>query len=103
MRSIFLSVLLLLSSAIVFAQSQENTEVVPAQNTEVTPSQNTEVVPPNAENKGVERVPEGVILVPGAVASASDASTPLPEGGSLVDNTYVKQYFGMACPFTTDW
>jgi hypothetical protein len=95
-RSTFLSLLLLISSALVFGQSQENTEVA-------APQGNTEVVPSSAENKGVERLPEGVILVPGAVASASDASTPLPENGAIVDNAYVNKYFGLSYPFSSDW
>jgi len=32
----------------------------------------------------IVKVPEGVILVKGAWSSASDSSTPVPEGGSVV-------------------
>ena len=49
------------------------------------------------------RVPKETILVKGAWASASDASTPLPEGGSVSNNVFTNQYFGMSYPFPTDW
>ena len=49
------------------------------------------------------RVPEGVILVKGAWASASDSVTPLPEGGSVINHTFTDQYFGITYPLPTDW
>jgi hypothetical protein len=64
---------------------------------------NTEVVPPGAENQGLARLPEGVILVPGAVPSASDSSTPVPERGSIIGNVYSNSYFGISYPFPSEW
>jgi Gram-negative bacterial TonB protein C-terminal len=49
------------------------------------------------------KVPAGVILVKGAWASSSDSVTPLPEGGSVTNNVYTSQYFGLSYPFPPDW
>jgi hypothetical protein len=54
-------------------------------------------------NPGVPRVPDGVILVPGAVSSASDSVTPVPEGGSLIDSVYNNRYFGLSYPLSSEW
>jgi hypothetical protein len=48
-------------------------------------------------------VPEGVILVKGAVASASDASTPLPEEGRIGERRYRNVYFGLTYPIPAGW
>lgn len=64
---------------------------------------NTEVVPPGTENQGLAKLPEGVILVPGAIPSASDSTTPLPERGTIVDNVYTNPYFGISYAFPSDW
>lgn len=55
-------------------------------------------VPPD-----IKPLPKGVILVPGAVASASDSTTPLPEGGTIADNIYANKYFGMNYPFPANF
>src|ERR1044071_7062665 len=39
--------------------------------------------------------PKDVILVKGAEPSASDAKTPLPEGGRMANDAYKNDYFGM--------
>jgi hypothetical protein len=49
------------------------------------------------------KVPAGVILVKGAWSSASDSVTPLPEGGSIVNNVYTNKYFGLSYPLPADW
>jgi hypothetical protein len=49
------------------------------------------------------KVLAGVILVKGAWSSASDAVTPLPEGGSIVNNVYANRYFGLSYPLPADW
>jgi hypothetical protein len=49
------------------------------------------------------KVPENVILVKGAWSSASDSATAVPEGGSLTNNVYRNQYFGITCPLPPDW
>jgi hypothetical protein len=51
----------------------------------------------------VIKVPAGVLLVKGAWSSASDAVTPLPEGGSVVNNIFGDQYFGMSYALPQDW
>jgi TonB-like protein len=42
-------------------------------------------------------------IVKGAWASASDSTTPLPEGGSISGSVYTNQYFGLSYPFSSDW
>jgi hypothetical protein len=49
------------------------------------------------------KVPAGVILVKGAWSSASDSVTPLPEGGSVTNNVFSNQYFGMNYALPPDW
>jgi len=49
------------------------------------------------------KVPLGVILVKGASSSASDSATPLPEGGSVLNNVFSDEYFGMTYPLPADW
>jgi len=49
------------------------------------------------------RVPKDVILVKGAWSSASDSTTPLPEGGSVTNNVYANQYFGLTYPLPAEW
>jgi hypothetical protein len=48
-------------------------------------------------------VPSGVILVKGAWSSASDSVTPVPEGGSVINNVFRNQYFGMTYTLPKDW
>jgi hypothetical protein len=50
-----------------------------------------------------QKVPAGVILVKGAWASATDSVTPLPEGGSLTNNVFSNQYFGVTYALSPDW
>jgi len=56
-----------------------------------------------SNNMQPAKVPEGVILVKGAWASASDAKTPLPEGGRVSGGTYVNAYFGLSYPLPAGW
>jgi len=49
------------------------------------------------------KVPEGVILVKGAWSSASDSVTPLPEGGSVTNNVFSNQYFGITYALPPGW
>ncbi len=67
---------------------------------------------PNAPKNGgdfsdnvqpLNRVPEGVILVKGAWSSASDSVTPVPEGGSVVNNAFSDPYFGIRYTLPPDW
>jgi hypothetical protein len=64
--------------------------------------------PPNGgdfsnSTQPVTKVPTGVIMVKGAWSSASDSVTPLPEGGSVTDNVFSNQYFGMTYSLPADW
>jgi hypothetical protein len=49
------------------------------------------------------KVPTGVILVKGAWSSASDSVTPVPEGGSVANNVFSDQYFGLTYTLPPDW
>src|SRR6516162_7144996 len=49
------------------------------------------------------KVPEGVILVKGAWASASDSVTPVPEGASVANEAFNAPYFGMTYQLPAGW
>ena len=51
----------------------------------------------------VSKVPAGVILVKGAWSSASDAVTPLPEGGRVINHLFSDPYFGITYKLPQDW
>lgn len=48
-------------------------------------------------------VPKNEILVKGAVPSASDATTPVPEEGRIGGGRYRNAYFGLAYPIPAGW
>lgn len=50
-----------------------------------------------------QKVPQGVILIKGAEPSASDATTPIPEKGSLADGVYRNAYFGLTWTLPAGW
>jgi hypothetical protein len=56
-----------------------------------------------SQNPQAKKLPTGVILVKGAWSSASDAVTPLPEGGSVTNNAYGNEYFRLTYPLAPDW
>ncbi len=43
-------------------------------------------------------VPKDTIIVKGAWSSASDSTTPLPEGSAVTNNVFTSRYFGIAYP-----
>ena len=51
----------------------------------------------------ITKVPEGVILVKGAWASASDTVTPLPEGAKVTNNVFTDPYFGISYALPSGW
>jgi hypothetical protein len=55
------------------------------------------------DTRPLTKVPAGVILVKGAWSSASDSVTPVPEGGSVSNNIFRDQYFGMTYALPKDW
>ena len=55
-----------------------------------------EILPPDFKPTIVKKLPEGVLIVKGAEASASDSKTPLPENGRIVENKYSNDYFGLS-------
>ncbi len=77
-----------------------------AQNTE-TEKPDTPVLPPAGDfavdNAQAQKIPKGVILVKGAVPSASDGSIPLPESGTVNETVYTNPYFGMTYGLPSDW
>jgi hypothetical protein len=48
-------------------------------------------------------VPKNTILIKGAVPSASDASTPVPEDGAVAEGRYRNRYFGLTYPIPAGW
>jgi hypothetical protein len=50
-----------------------------------------------------DSIPAGAILVKGAWPSASDSTTPLPEGGAVSSNAYNNPYFGLSYAVGPDW
>jgi Gram-negative bacterial TonB protein C-terminal len=63
--------------------------------------QNGGTLPSNTQPQ--TKVPEGVLLVKGAWWSASDSVTLVPEGGSVTNNVFRNQYFGMTYALPPDW
>jgi len=63
--------------------------------------------PPNggdfSQGSSITKVPENVILVKGAWASASDSVTPLPEVGKLDSQAYSNPYFGFRLDLPAGW
>lgn len=49
-----------------------------------------------SSNPKPKKLPSGVILVNGAVPSASDSSTPIPEAGTITERIYTNSYFGLS-------
>jgi hypothetical protein len=58
---------------------------------------------PSSTFSPVVKVPEGVILVKGASASASDSVTPVPEGSSFDNGMLRNPYFGMSYALAQGW
>lgn len=56
-----------------------------------------------ATNPLAEKLPTDVILVKGAVPSATDSSTPLPEGGTMNEKTYNNLYFDFSYALLPGW
>ncbi|HKD13328.1 MAG TPA: energy transducer TonB [Candidatus Angelobacter sp.] len=48
-------------------------------------------------------VPKNTIMVKGAWYSASDSTTPVPEGGAVISNVFTDRYFGITYPLPADW
>jgi len=51
----------------------------------------------------LRKLPTDVILIKGAVPSASDNSTPVPEGGAIRKDVYSNDYFGIAYALPSGW
>jgi hypothetical protein len=56
-----------------------------------------------SSNPNPIKVPQDVILVKGAVPSASDASTPVPEAAMITEKAFLDAYFGMAYQLPAGW
>ena len=59
--------------------------------------------PAQAQSDHPMQVPEGVLLIKGAWSSASDSTTPIPEGGALSEHLYSNPYFGLTYPLPAGW
>jgi hypothetical protein len=62
-------------------------------------------IPPitRAQEEPLRKLPTDVILVKGAAPSASDNSTPLPEGGAVRKDVYGNDYFGLSYALPPGW
>ncbi|HXW56767.1 MAG TPA: hypothetical protein VEJ67_13530 [Candidatus Cybelea sp.] len=56
-----------------------------------------------SQNAAKKRLPTGVLLVKGAWASGSDSTTPIPEGGGILNHLYRNDYFGLTYGLPQDW
>lgn len=83
---LFFSLLVISLSISVLATAQDGSDSAPSQGGDFS------------SNSLATKVPANVILVKGAVASASDSMTPLPESGSITEHVYNNRYFGMSYP-----
>jgi hypothetical protein len=111
-RSGFLIAICLLASFVAWGQRIQSAPVqdTPAQN---TPAQNAPIQPGPSGNGGdfstnshptpAGIVPKEMIIVKGAWSSASDSTTPVPEGGAVTKNVFTDQYFGITYPLPPDW
>ena len=109
----FLIVICLLASVVAWGQSIQPVQDTPVQNAPVqnAPSQNAQPVPSTnggdfstvTHPKPEEIVPKDTIIVKGAWSSASDATTPLPEGAALTNNVLTDPYFGITYPLPPGW
>ncbi|PYP87047.1 MAG: hypothetical protein DMG65_17720 [Candidatus Angelobacter sp. Gp1-AA117] len=50
-----------------------------------------------------KKIPERTIFVRGAVPSATDTETPVPENGVILNNVYTNQYFHLSYPIPSGW
>src|SRR5215467_8855811 len=55
------------------------------------------------DNPDAEKLPTNVILIKGAVASATDSSTPVPESGTMSEKTYINRYFDLSYLLPQSW
>jgi hypothetical protein len=68
------------------------------------PGEPAEPAAPGASTSpGVTQLPAGVLLIKGAWSSASDFTTPVPEGGTLSGHRYRNPYFDLEIPLPDDW
>lgn len=56
-----------------------------------------------SRNPQAKKLPTDVILVKGAWSSASDSTTPVPEGGSVTNGLYSNSYLGLTFPLPVGW
>ena len=88
----------LLLTIFLFGSTQALGQTTDAEASPAAPSGDVTV-----DNPLAQKLPKDVILVSGAIPSASDDSTPVPESGRIVEKVYTNAYFGMAFPLPADW
>src|SRR5437660_4114237 len=66
-------------------------------------AQDGETAVPSAPAVPLRKLPTDVILINGALPSASDHSTPLPEGGAVRKDVYNNDYFGLSYALPSGW
>ena len=55
------------------------------------------------DNPDAEKLPANVILTKGAMPSATDSSTPVPESGTVSERAYVNRYFDLSYLLPQNW
>jgi hypothetical protein len=88
--------LLLLNASLCLSAGAQDTSQTPPP----PPAQGGDFAPDNPQ---AEKIPTDVILVKGAMPSATDSSTPVPEGGAMNEKAYVNQYFGFSYALPPNW
>src|SRR5258708_4892273 len=101
-----------------FTVSGQSIQSVPIQDTPAAsapaPNAPIQAIQPGSSGNGgdfstnTHPAPEGIvpkdkIIVKGAWSSASDSTTPLPEGAVLTGNVFTDRYFGITYPLPPDW
>jgi hypothetical protein len=66
-------------------------------------AQDVETAVPSAPAAPLRKLRTDVILINGALPSASDNSTPLPEGGTVRKDVYSNDYFGLSYALPSGW
>ena len=56
-----------------------------------------------SQGSQLNKVPADIIMVKGAWSSASDNTTPVPEGGKVTAEDYDSTYFGLALTLPKGW
>ena len=94
---IFLSASFLACGQVIQGTSEQSVPAKPAP--QKSGGDFSDVTKPDPKNV----VPRDTIIVKGAWYSASDSTTPVPEGGTVTNTVFTDRYFGITYPLPSDW